>query len=212
VPKIYVLSDKKVEGAVNLPVIKIEYLSPTLDFDAFDAIIFTSRNGVKAIDSIDKGWRYKPSFAIGNATAEAIRQHGGRLSFCSEESYAEALSSEILRKFRSLRFLYARPAEVVFDIGEFLRAKRISVEESVVYKTTCNETTLETPQNGSTIIFSSPSTVKCFFARYSWDASWKAVSIGKTTSSFIPPGIEYKLSQEQNLASAVECAKSLESF
>jgi uroporphyrinogen-III synthase len=209
VPKIYVLSGQEVAGASNLPVINIEYLSPKIDFDAFDAIIFTSKNGVKALDAISKEWRGKPSLVIGKATAEAVKQCRGRLSFCSDESYAEALSQEILKKFRSLVFLYARPTEVVFDIAEFLRAKGIKVEDKIVYHTTCSKEELEAPEAGSVIIFSSPSTVKCFFARFAWDTRWRAVAIGKTTASFIPQEISFELSKEQNLASAVEIAKEL---
>ena len=44
------------------------------------------------------------------------------------------------------------------------------------------------PKN-STIIFSSPSTIKCFFENISWDESFKAVSIGKTTSKYFPQNI-----------------------
>jgi uroporphyrinogen-III synthase len=209
VPKIYVLSGQEVEGAVNLPVINIEYLHPQIDFDTIDAIIFTSKNGVKAMSAIDKEWRGKPSLVIGKATAEAVKQCRGRLSFCSEESYAEALSSEILRRFRSLVFLYARPEEVVFDIGDFLRAKRIKVIEKVVYRTTCSDDALAVPEAGSIIIFSSPSTVKCFFSKFSWDTRWRAVAIGKTTASFIPEEISFELANEQNLSSCVEMAKVL---
>jgi len=40
---VYILSDKKVEGAINLPVFEIEFIPQDIDLKSYDAIIFTSK-------------------------------------------------------------------------------------------------------------------------------------------------------------------------
>jgi len=69
---IYLLSDAFHEGVVNLPQIKITFRDIELDLTPYDALIFSSKNGVKAIDSINKNWKKIPSYAIGGPTANTI--------------------------------------------------------------------------------------------------------------------------------------------
>lgn len=206
---IYILSDKEVAGAKNLPVIKIDFLVPDFSFEGYDAFIFTSKNSVKATGSLFGEWKNYPSFAIGEATAIEIKRNGGRVSFCCNDAYGKSLAEEISRKYSSLKFVYPRAKIVAFDLCASLREKNIQVEDIVVYETACSDISLEAPEDGSVIIFSSPSTIECFFKKFTWRDGYKAVVLGKTTAGFMPENISYEISPEQNLIAAVEFSNNL---
>ena len=57
------------------------------------------------------------------------------------------------------------------------------------------------------IIFSSPSSVECFFKNYTWDESYKAVVIGKTTAKYLPSNVEYIISKETSIDVCIKLAK-----
>ena len=60
---IYLLSDTFYEGVVNLPQIKVTCKEIELDLSSYDALIFSSKNGVRAIDYINKNWKKIPSYS-----------------------------------------------------------------------------------------------------------------------------------------------------
>ncbi len=72
------------------PLLAIRHLSPALDLDGIDAIAFTSRNGVAAFAALapERDW---PTFAVGDATAQAARD-AGFASVTSAKGDVEALS------------------------------------------------------------------------------------------------------------------------
>ena len=47
---IYILTDKKVSGAINLPLLEIEYIDCKIDFDNYDGIIITSKNAIYSLE------------------------------------------------------------------------------------------------------------------------------------------------------------------
>ena len=206
---IYILSDKRVEGATNLPVIKIEYLNPTIPTECFDAIIFTSKNGVKAIDKIFPDWKNLPTFVVGDATASEVLKLGGKVLLQSREGNGSSLCDDIYKDYPDYCFLYPSPKITAFDIRGFLESKSVRVEQIVMYETLCNAECLISPEENSIIIFSSPSTIECFFKKFTWSDNYKAIVIGKTTASHMPTSIPYEISSEHSLKSAVELAKRI---
>lgn len=208
-PKVYVLSSTAVEGAINLPVIKTEFLDAKIEIDDFDVIIFTSKNAVTAIERLGIDWRRKPSIAIGEATADAIKKLKGRVSFVSTEAYGDDLAAEIIKRYRFLKFLYPRASVIASNLPDILRKKGADITEVVMYETVCSDEPLGAPDDDSVIVFSSPSTVKCFFEKFGWKDSYKCVAIGKTTAAAIDFLDEVHISPKQTLESAVEFAKKL---
>ena len=59
--KIYLLNEQKHEDVENLEVFQIEYIKSDVDLKKYDALVFTSKNGVKAINSFDQDWKNIPS-------------------------------------------------------------------------------------------------------------------------------------------------------
>jgi uroporphyrinogen-III synthase len=208
---IYILSDKKVKWAKNLPMIEIKLIEQKIDFFSYDALIFTSKNAVYSIDKMDKTWREKPSYTIAPQTAKIIKHFKGNLKFVGKEKHGNAFALELIKNLKHKKVLYIRGTEVVSDLVNILNANSIVCEELIIYETICKEykNKIKIPKN-STIIFSSPSTIKCFLHNITWDKSFKAISIGHTTAQYFPEYITPIIADTTSLESCVK--KAIESY
>ncbi|ROR40953.1 uroporphyrinogen-III synthase [Caminibacter pacificus] len=158
---IYLLTDEKKEGILNYPVIKINFLSPQVSFEGVDFLIFTSKNGVRAIDNLTSEWKKIPSLAIGKATVNEIKQRGGILEYTAKSSYGEDFAKEIVSKYNNKTFLFLRAKKILSDIKSIFDSSTNTLIEKIVYETVCNRPKgyIKRP---AFVIFSSPSTVECF--------------------------------------------------
>jgi uroporphyrinogen-III synthase len=209
---IYILSDRKVKWAKNLPLFEIQPIKQDIDFTNYDALIFTSKNAIYALDSIDKTWKKKPAYVIAPQTAKIVRHLGGNLKFVGKEKHGDQFALELVNKFKHQKVLYIRASKVVSDIVNILNINNIECDELIVYKTVCKQFDEEVklPKN-STIIFSSPSSIECFFKNISWDESFKAISIGNTTAQYFPKNITPVIADTTSLDSCVKKAIELNS-
>lgn len=209
---IYILSDKKVKWAKNLPIFEIQPIKQDVDFSNYDALIFTSKNAIYALNTIDKTWKKKPAYAIAPQTAKIVKHLGGNLKFVGKEKHGDQFALEIVKKFKHQKLLYVRASKVVSDIVNILNTNDIECDELIVYQTVCKQfdKKVKLPKN-STIIFSSPSTIECFFKNISWDESYKAISIGNTTAQYFPSNITPVISDTISLDSCVKKAIELNS-
>lgn len=210
--KIYILSDKKVKNTINLPMINISYISQNIKFSEYDAIVFTSRNAIKSLDSYGEDWKKIPAYVIAPETAKTLKSLGGNVSYIGDSGHGNDFAQEIKEKLSGKKVLYACGKKVVSNLFEILNDSGVFCERVVVYETVCKkyEEKIILPKD-SVIIFSSPSTLACFFKNISdWDESYKAVSIGKTTAQYFPNHIKPFISETTSLESCVE--KALELF
>ena len=180
---IYVLTNEKYEGALNYPVIKINFLSPSISFEGIDYLIFTSKNGVRAVDKINKEWQKIPSFAIGKATAKEIKKLGGKIEFISKSAYGDEFAKEIIQKYQNKTFLFLRAKKIISPISEIFKNSSNILKEIIVYETSCNEPN-EKLIKPSIVIFSSPSTVECF-AKINNFENIIPIAIGKKTKNIL---------------------------
>ena len=206
---IYILSDKKVKGAINLPVFEIEFLPQKIDLKQYDAIIFTSKNGIYSIDSFNKDWKDIPSYAIAPLTAKVINEYGGNLLYTSTKSYGDDFAQELIPILKNKKCIFLRAQKVISKLDIILRDNDIDLEDIAIYKTVIKnyiDKSLQPPL-GSTIIFSSPSTIDGFFTHFSWDESYKAIAIGKVTKAHLPDNIKCRVAPTPSLSGCVEFAK-----
>lgn len=208
---IYVLSDKKVKFAQNLPVIDIQYIEQTIDLDKYDGLIFTSKNGVKAMDTLDKRWRKMSSYVIAPQTAKAVKYYGGNLKFVGKEKHGDEFANELIEELEGKKVLYIGGEKTVSELVSILNGAGVICDKISVYKTICKEyqNKVQLPKH-SIFIFSSPSTIECFLKNFKWDKSFKAVCIGKTTAKFFPDYITPYISQTTSLESCVKKALELQ--
>lgn len=209
---IYILSDKKVKWAKNLPLFEIKIIEQDIELSNYDALIFTSKNALYSLDSLDSTWKSKPAYVIAPQTAKKLEALGGTLAFVGKEKHGNEFALEIVQKLKGKRVLYVRAARVVSNLLDILESHSVACDELVVYETLCKSYDKGTKlPKGSTFIFSSPSTIECFFKSFVWDDSFKAISIGDTTAKYFPEGIEPVVAETTSLESCVRKAIELNS-
>ena len=207
---IYILSDTYVQHAKNLPVIQTTPIQKEIDFSLYDAIIFTSKNAIKAIDSMNYDWKKLPCYAISNKTAKVIKDHGGKVAFISKEKHGNEFASELILQLQSKKVIFLGAKKVVADLTDILNNNGVTCDHVPIYETTCiqYEEKINLPKN-SIVIFSSPSTIECFFQNVHWDESFQAISIGKTTAQYFPEYITPIISDQTSLQNCVQIALNL---
>lgn len=207
---IYILSDKKVDGAINLPVFKIDHIRKNIDFSSYDALVITSKNAIYSIESFDKSWREIPTYAIAKQTANTIEKFGGNLKFIGSSGHGDQFAKELIPKLKGKKVLYPRAFKVVSNLVDILNKNGVVCEESIVYETVCKDDIEDIKLvDKSIIIFSSPSTVNCFLENFIWDDSFRAICIGDTTAKYLPSYIKPIISDTTSLNSCVQKAIEL---
>jgi len=208
---IYLLSPLKKEGVTSLPMISFELVADTIDFSFCDTLMFTSKQAVVSANSIDESWKNFPCIAIGGATKKKIEELGGSVIYHPKKFYGEVLAKDIEAFFSTRKILYLRPKVVSFNSKAYLEKVGIGLEEQIIYETSCVKYAKERqPMKNSTIIFTSPSTINCFFKQFIWDESYTAILIGNATKAHLPKMCQYVIADEPLIDSCIKKAKEIE--
>ena len=208
--KIYLLSSKKYKDVENIQIFKINYINKDIDFSKYDFLIVTSKNAIYSVNSFNKNWKKIPCIAIAKMTAKEILKLDGIVEFVGTSGHGDEFAKEIIDKIKGKKVLYLRAKKVVSNLVEILKENSIEVNESIVYETVCNDFVNLKIEKNSTIIFTSPSSVECFFKKFQWNDSLKAVVIGKTTAKYLPNNISYEISAETSIEECIKMAKTIE--
>lgn len=198
----------KVEGVENIPLLGIEYISQKVNLNKYDALLFTSKNAIYSLNSFNSLWKTIPSYAIAPKTKQVIEEEGGLVEFVGATGHGNDFAQELKTVLKGKKALYVRAKKVVSNLVGILKDNNIDIDELITYQTKCNDckNSVNIPKN-SIIIFSSPSTINCFFNCYEWDDSYKAIVIGKTTASYLPKEISYEISPTQSIDDCINLAK-----
>ena len=204
--KIYLLSNQKYPEVENIEVFQIEYIKSEIDLLKYDALIFTSKNAVYSLESFNKDWKKIPSFAIAPKTAQVIEKLGGKIAFTGITSHGNDFAQELIELLKNKKVLYIKALKTVSNLVDILKNNDVLLDELVVYKTSCKKSNVAL-ENNSVFIFTSPSSVECFFQQYSWNDSYKAIVIGKTTALYLPKNVDYTISSETSIDECIKLAK-----
>ena len=207
---IYLTSPSEVEGTVSLPMIAFSLLGDTLELNRYELLIFTSKQAVKSTELLNPLWKKLPCISIGSSTSQQIEAFGGTVVHQANTFDAKTLSKEILAKYQNKKMLYLRPKVVSFDMKSFLHTKGLDIAEQEIYETLCiAHGEDEKPVKNAIIIFTSPSTVKCFFHNFTWDESYTAILIGESTKAHLPKNVKYKVARTPTIEACIVKAKQL---
>lgn len=202
--KIYLLNEQKFDGVENLEVFEIEYLKFDLDLKKYDALVFTSKNAIFSLEENGINWKSTPSYVIAPKTADIAKEFGANIAFIGFSGHGNDFANELIPYLKNKKTLYIRALKTVSNLTNILKENGIDIDEIISYKTSCNKQERKALDKNSTIIFTSPSSVECFFKKYSWEDSFKAIAIGKTTALYLPKNIKCEIS---SLTSVEECVK-----
>ena len=200
--KIYLLNEQKFDGVENLEVFEIEYLRVDLDLEKYDALVFTSKNAIFSLEENGINWKSTPSYVIAPKTADIAKKFGANIAFIGFSGHGNDFANELIPYLKNKKTLYIRALKTVSNLTNILKENGIDIDEIISYKTSCNKQEIKILDKNSTIIFTSPSSVECFFKKYSWEDSFKAIAIGKTTALYLPKNIKCEIS---SLTSVEEC-------
>lgn len=204
--KIYLLSNQKYNEVENLDVFQIKYIESNIDLLKYDALIFTSKNAVYSLDSFNQDWKKIPSYVIAPKTAQIIEKLGGKIAFTGITSHGNEFAQELIEILKNKKVLYVKALKTVSNLVEILKEKKVLIDELVAYETSCKKSNIKL-ENNSIFIFSSPSSVECFFKQYKWNDSYKAIVIGKTTAEYLPNNIDYVVSSQTSIDECINLAK-----
>lgn len=106
--------------------------------------------------------------------------------------------------------MYLRGKDIVSNFITILNNNEVNCLDEIIYENKFNESVQKKkiPKN-SKIIFTSPSTVKYFFKIFSWDESYTAISIGKTTAQYFPESIKPIIADNTSFKACVDKALSI---
>lgn len=206
--KIYLLNDLKYEGVENLEVFQIQYIKQDIDLNFYDALIFTSKNAIYSLNSFNESWKKIPAFAIASKTADIIKKHDGNLAFTGSTSHGNSFAKELIPLLKNKKVLYIKALKTVSNLVDILKENNILIDELVTYKTTCKKS-MKNLEKNSVFIFTSPSSVHCFFKNYKWHESYKAIAIGKTTSKYLPENINFEISPKTSIEACIKLAQEI---
>ncbi|RXJ82715.1 uroporphyrinogen-III synthase [Arcobacter sp. F2176] len=207
---IVLLSNAKYKGIENLPVFDIEYLDINIDLKKYDSLIFTSKNAIYALDKNSLPWTNLDSYAIAKKTSDILKKYNSNVVYSGISSHGDAFAYELIPYLKNKKVLYVKGEKSVSKLFDILKENKIDINELIVYKTICNKNKLKVPSLNSTIIFTSPSCIKCFFDKIAWDESYKAIVIGNTTAKYMPKNVKYKVSPTQSIEACIELAKTFQ--
>jgi uroporphyrinogen-III synthase len=206
--KIYLLSSQKFKDVENLEVFNIQYIKPNINIEDYDSLVFTSKNAIYSLNHYKMNWQNIPSYVIAPKTAEVVKQLGGNLAFTGTNGHGNEFANELIPYLQNKKVLYVKAEKTVSNLVEILKNNSINLDKAIAYKTVCNSSKTNLEKN-SIFIFTSPSSIECFFNQYSWDKSFKAITIGKTTAEYLPKNIDYLISPQTSMQECIKLAKSL---
>ncbi len=207
--KIYLLNNIPFSDVINLEVFKIEFISSNIDISNYDALIFTSKNAIYSLNSFNNEWKNISSYAIAAKTAEVITKVGGKVHFIGKSSHGNEYALELIKLLKDKKTLYIRAEKVVSNLVSILQENDIDIEELITYKTVCNDNINVNIEDNSTIIFTSPSSVDCFFKKFTWNNTLKAIVIGNTTAKYLPKNINFKISSKTSIEECIKLARNI---
>ncbi len=209
---IYLCSPKRVEGVNSLPMITFSRLLDSINLEPYDTLLFTSKQALYYTNEISSDWKNKQILAVGAQTAKTAKELGAKDIYYPKEFYGLVLAKDILERFSNAKILYIRPKVVSFDSKSFLSSNNIAIDEAILYETTCVQYKEKKLPKDAIIIFTSPSTIECFFKNFQWQESYRAVVIGKSTLAKLPDGVDAAVAKEPTITSCIKRAHDLENF
>jgi len=204
---IYLFSISKHSKTKNINSLDITFFKPKIDFFKYDYLIITSKQATKALKQYDSSnYLDKKALCISKASADSFKKLGGEVLEIGK-GYGDTLLDSIKKYPKSSRWLYLRAEVIASDFADIARADGYSIDDVIVYKSACSKEILNcNVESNATLIFTSPSSVKCFLNKHKILKTHRVIVIGRSSAKALPDGIEYEISPNTTIDSCVELA------
>ncbi|MDQ7045727.1 MAG: uroporphyrinogen-III synthase [Sulfurimonas sp.] len=204
-PNIYLFSVASNPQVISINSLDITFLKPSVDFSKYDYFILTSKQAVNSLN-IYTDISLKPALCISKETAKAYQMIGGKVLDIGL-GYGDSLEKKIREYSQEVKWLYLRAEIIASNFVLDLQKDKYIVDESILYRSKCSQAIKDVEvKEGSTLIFTSPSSVKCFLKNNLFDVSFKVIVIGKTTASALPDTVKYSVSKKKTIISCIKLA------
>ncbi|MBC8238819.1 MAG: uroporphyrinogen-III synthase [Helicobacteraceae bacterium] len=200
---IYLFSTSSHPDAISINSLDITLLKPDIDFSQYDYFIITSKQVANALERYDKTI-LKPALCISEATALSYENIGGEVLYTGT-GYGDDLCPIIKTYPQSARWLYLRAKVVASEFVSVCKEEGCDIDEVIMYESCCSQEiqNIQIKEN-ATLIFTSPSSVKCFLQNNTIHEKTKVIVIGTSTAKVLPSNINYKISEKTSIESCIE--------
>jgi len=207
--KTYLFSISSHPNAIHINSLSIDFLQPFIDFSQYDYFILTSKQASKALTYYKKdAYIDTKALCISKATAKSYKNIGGEVLGVGK-GYGDKLYDIIIQYPKEIRWLYLRASIIASDFVEICKKEGYNISEVIVYESKCSDEILEVQVNEEdTLIFTSPSSVKCFLKKSVISKKNRVVVIGRSTAKALPVGIDFIVSAETTIQSCLETLES----
>ena len=207
---IYLFSISSDENAISVNSLDIHFFKPPINFNQYDYFILTSKQASEALKQYDRSdYRDKKALCVSVQSALAYEKIGGSI-LETGGGYGDDLVKNISSYPKATKWLYLRAKVVASDFVSTCKRDGYNIDERVVYESVCSQDIKEIKlQSESILIFTSPSSVKCFLQTHTISNNSKVIVIGQTTALALPENIKYIVSEERTIKSCIKIAKNL---
>jgi uroporphyrinogen-III synthase len=212
---VYLFSISSHPDAISINSLAITFLKPTIDFSKYDYFIVTSKQTSEALKqylhpkstslhSFTAHVELKPALCVSVASAKSYESLGGE-GLDIGAGYGDNLVDKIKEYPNTKKWLYLRAKVVASDFVSTCRGEGYDIDEAIVYESDCSQEILDVHvEDNATLIFTSPSSLKCFLKNSCIKKSHSIIVIGKTTAKALPENVAYKLSSKTTIKSCFE--------
>lgn len=206
---IYLFSISAHPDTISINSLDITFLKPSIDFDEYDYLIATSKQVSLALQQYSASYKMKKVLAISNATAESLKKIGCEI-LAVGSGYGDNLSNIIDQYPKETKWLYLRAEKIASNFVQESIKRGSLIDEAIVYESKCSKSMEELSLvPDATLIFTSPSSVKCFLQTNMLLTTHNVIVIGESTKKALPSSIHCRVSQSMSIDACVDIAKNL---
>lgn len=211
--EIFIVGYQNYDFAKSLVVGEIEFLDCEIDLKPFDALVFTSKNAIKALAWLGQKypkmqcWKELPSYVIGEGSAKEVLNQGGKIEWIASDFHSEIFIKELFPRLKGKNSLYLRAKEIISQLDQKLQVQGIQLTSKIIYQSKIKSLNHQKPPKDSILLFTSPSAYHFFIQHFIWDESYLAVALGKSTFASFDAKIQKILSPVQGIQKSIETLK-----
>lgn len=211
--EIFIVGYQNYDFVKSLIVGEIEFLDCEIDLKPFGSLVFTSKNAIKALAWLGQKypkmqcWRELPSYVIGEGSAKEVLKQGGKIEWIASDFHSEIFIKELLPRLKGKNSLYLRAKEIISQLDQKLQSQGIQLTSKIIYRSKIKNIDDDKPPKDSILFFTSPSAYRFFVQHFSWDESYCAVALGKSTFVSFDAKIQKIISPVQGIKKSIEYFK-----